>query len=29
VRFFPLFSMGWDHHGGLPEAIKGQCNNTD
>jgi uncharacterized protein (DUF1501 family) len=21
--------MGWDHHGGLPKAIKGQCNDTD
>jgi arylsulfatase A-like enzyme len=21
--------MGWDHHGGLPGAIRGQCNDTD
>jgi arylsulfatase A-like enzyme len=21
--------MGWDHHGGLPKAIKGQCADTD
>ena len=29
VRFVQLFHMGWDHHGGLPKAIKGQCNDTD
>ncbi len=29
VRFVQLFHMGWDHHGGLPQAIKGQCNDTD
>mgnify|MGYP006145676653 CR=1 FL=1 len=29
VRFIQLFHMGWDHHGGLPAAIKGQCNDTD
>jgi len=29
VRFIQLFHMGWDHHGGLPKAIKGQCNDTD
>ncbi|MBI1312542.1 DUF1501 domain-containing protein [bacterium] len=29
VRFVQLFHMGWDHHGGLPAAIKGQCNDTD
>jgi hypothetical protein len=29
VRFIQLFHMGWDHHGGLPRAIKGQCNDTD
>jgi hypothetical protein len=29
VRFVQLFHMGWDHHGGLPRAIKGQCNDTD
>jgi uncharacterized protein (DUF1501 family) len=21
--------MGWDHHGGLPKAIKGQCYDND
>ncbi len=29
VRCIQLFHMGWDHHGGLPKAIKGQCNDTD
>ena len=29
VRFTQLFHMGWDHHGGLPSAIKGQCSDTD
>lgn len=29
VRFVQLFHMGWDHHGGLPGAIRGQCNDTD
>ncbi len=29
VRFIQLFHMGWDHHGGLPNAIKGQCCDTD
>jgi hypothetical protein len=29
VRFIQLFHMGWDHHGGLPAAIKGQCYDTD
>ncbi|HYG77663.1 MAG TPA: DUF1501 domain-containing protein [Planctomycetota bacterium] len=29
VRFIQLFHMGWDHHGGLPNAIKGQCKDTD
>jgi hypothetical protein len=29
VRFIQLFHMGWDHHGGLPQAIKGQCYDTD
>jgi hypothetical protein len=29
VRFVQLFHMGWDHHGGLPTAIKGQCRDTD
>jgi hypothetical protein len=29
VRFTQLFHMGWDHHGGLPMAIRGQCRDTD
>jgi hypothetical protein len=29
VRCVQLFHMGWDHHGGLPKAIKGQCSDTD
>ncbi|MEI7701509.1 MAG: DUF1501 domain-containing protein [Planctomycetia bacterium] len=29
VRFIQLFHMGWDHHGGLPQAIRGQCHDTD
>ncbi len=29
VRFVQLFHMGWDHHGGLPGALKGQCMDTD
>ena len=29
VRFVQLFHMGWDHHGGLPRAIRGQCKDTD
>jgi hypothetical protein len=29
VRFIQLFHMGWDHHFGLPNAIKGQCHDTD
>ena len=29
VRFIQLFHMGWDHHGGLPNAIRGQCKDTD
>ena len=29
VRFIQLFHMGWDHHAGLPNAIKGQCSDTD
>ncbi len=29
VRCVQLFHMGWDHHGGLPKALKGQCNDTD
>jgi len=29
VRFVQLFHMGWVHHGGLPNALKGQCRDTD
>ena len=29
VRFVQLFHMGWDHHDGLPRAIRGQCEDTD
>lgn len=29
VRFIQLFHQGWDHHGGLPKALKGQCSDTD
>ena len=29
VRFVQLFHMGWDHHGGLPAAIRGQTQDTD
>ena len=29
VRFVQLFHMGWDHHFNLPNAIKGQCRDTD
>ena len=29
VRFVQLFHMGWDHHSGLPAALKGQCQDTD
>ncbi|HAW98026.1 MAG TPA: sulfatase, partial [Opitutae bacterium] len=29
VRCIQLFHMGWDHHGGLPNAVKGQCRDTD
>ncbi len=29
VRFIQLFHMGWDHHGGLPPAVRGQCKDTD
>jgi len=29
VRCIQLFHMGWDHHGGLPKAIEGQCRDTD
>jgi uncharacterized protein DUF1501 len=29
VRFIQLFHRGWDHHGNLPKAMKGQCHDTD
>ena len=29
VRFTQLFHMGWDHHGGLPQAIRAQCQDVD
>jgi hypothetical protein len=29
VRFIQLYHMGWDHHGNLPRAIRGQCRDTD
>ena len=29
VRFIQLFHMGWDHHSGLPAAVRGQCQDTD
>ena len=29
VRFIQLFHQGWDHHGGLPKALRGQCSDTD
>jgi len=29
VRFIQLYHQGWDHHGGLPGAIKRQCKETD
>ncbi len=29
VRFIQLYHQGWDHHGGLPGGIKGQCAETD
>lgn len=29
VRFVQLFHRDWDHHGGLPGAIKGECQQTD
>ncbi len=28
-RFIQLFHMGWDHHFGLPPALRGQCADTD
>jgi hypothetical protein len=29
VRFVQLYHRDWDHHGGLPGAISGQCKATD
>lgn len=29
VRFVQLFHMGWDHHFGLPSAMKGQAYDVD
>ena len=29
VRFIQLFHQGWDHHGKLPKAMRGQCKDTD
>lgn len=29
VRFIQLYHPGWDQHGGLPGAIRNQCNETD
>jgi hypothetical protein len=29
VRFVELFHMGWDHHANLPNALRGQCSDTD
>ena len=29
VRFVQLYHQGWDHHGGLPTAIRNQCKETD
>lgn len=29
VRFIQLYHQGWDHHGGLAGAMKGQCMETD
>jgi len=29
VRFIQLYHQGWDQHGNLPSAIRGQCNETD
>jgi hypothetical protein len=29
VRFIQLYHQGWDHHGDLPSAIRGQCRATD
>ncbi|MCA9135509.1 MAG: DUF1501 domain-containing protein [Planctomycetales bacterium] len=29
VRFIQLYHPGWDHHGGLQNALPRQCNETD
>ena len=29
VRFIQLYHPGWDHHGGLPNGIRRQCNDID
>jgi hypothetical protein len=29
VRFIQLYHQGWDHHGGLPGGMRGQCQKTD
>ncbi|BDS07810.1 sulfatase [Oceaniferula spumae] len=29
VRFIQLYHQGWDQHGNLPGAIRGQCKETD
>jgi uncharacterized protein (DUF1501 family) len=29
VRFIQLFHQDWDHHGGLPGAIRRECSQTD
>lgn len=29
VKFVQLYHQGWDHHGGLPQAIRLQCKETD
>jgi len=29
VRFVQLFHRDWDHHGGLPAGIRGECKLTD
>ncbi len=29
VRFIQLYHPGWDHHGGLPGAIRRQCKDVD
>jgi uncharacterized protein (DUF1501 family) len=29
VKFIQLYHQGWDQHGGLPNAIRTQCRETD